>query len=79
MNNYQAKIKFFLFFILFSIISTFLTSCVVVEPWQREGLSSPIMILDSDPIDKGIRLHYIEYREGSSGGTGSQSGGCGCG
>jgi hypothetical protein len=53
--------------------------CARVQPWQRERLAEPIMIFDKDAIEKGIREHHLDYREGSSGGTGSQSGGCGCG
>ncbi len=56
-----------------------LSGCATVHPWQRESLSDPIMIMDENPIDSGIRQHYIDYREGSVGGTGEQSGGCGCG
>jgi hypothetical protein len=69
-------------FIFLSLIVTSLfvfTSCTTVEPWERGGLSDPIMIMDENPIDKGIQLHHLEYREGSAGGTGAQSGGCGCG
>lgn len=61
------------------ILGVFVTSCVTVQPWERGNLSKPIMIFDKDPIKKGILLHYIEFKEGSSGATGSQSGGCGCG
>ena len=53
--------------------------CARVQPWQRERLAEPIMIFDKDAIEKGIREHHLDYREGSTGGTGSQSGGCGCG
>lgn len=65
----------------FSLIAIFflLSSCAAVQPWEREGLSDPIMIFDENPIDKGILEHHIDYREGSVGGTGAQSGGCGCG
>lgn len=55
------------------------TSCATVKPWQKGGLADPIMIFDQNPIDAGIREHYLDYREGSVGGTGAQSGGCGCG
>jgi hypothetical protein len=66
--------------ILLIFLSLMLSSgCAVVHPWQREGLSDPIMIIDENPIDEGIRQHYLDYREGSVGGTGEQSGGCGCG
>lgn len=56
-----------------------LASCAAVQPWQRGDLADPIMIFDENPIDSGIREHYLDYREGSIGGTGAQSGGCGCG
>ncbi len=65
--------------ILLGLIGIGLTSCVTVQPWEREQLSKPIMIMDKNPIEKGIQIHHIEYREGSAGATGAQSGGCGCG
>ncbi|MEZ4699118.1 MAG: DUF4266 domain-containing protein [Rhodothermales bacterium] len=55
------------------------SGCVTVQPWQREGLADPIMILDENPIEAGFKEHHIDYREGSVGATGAQSGGCGCG
>ncbi len=73
----MRKILITLFTVL--ILGVFVTSCVTVQPWERGNLSKPIMIFDKDPIKKGILLHYIEFKEGSSGATGSQSGGCGCG
>ncbi|MFQ5651154.1 MAG: DUF4266 domain-containing protein [bacterium] len=56
-----------------------LSSCATVKPWERGDLADPIMIFDENPIDAGINEHYLDYREGSVGGTGAQSGGCGCG
>ena len=56
-----------------------LSGCTVVQPWERERLADPNMIFDENPIQKGIKEHYIIIREGSEGGNGSQSGGCGCG
>ena len=61
------------------IISIFISGCVVVQPMERARLSDPNMIFDHDPIQKGIKEHYINIREGSEGGTGSEGGGCGCG
>lgn len=57
----------------------FISGCTVVQPWERERLADPNMIFDENPIQKGIKDHYINIREGSEGGNGSQSGGCGCG
>lgn len=56
-----------------------LSSCATVQPWQRRDLADPMMIFDENPIDSGINEHHLDYREGSVGGTGAQSGGCGCG
>ena len=64
-------------FLLFLL--SFVVGCTTVQPWERGNMSSPIMILDKNAIEKGIQIHHIEFREGSAGATGSQSGGCGCG
>jgi hypothetical protein len=53
--------------------------CAMVKPWERESLSDPIMIIDENPINSGIKEHFINYREGAEGATGAESGGCGCG
>ena len=53
-----------------------LSGCATVKPWEKEGLSDPIMIIDENPINAGIKEHYLDYREGA---TGAESGGCGCG
>ncbi len=65
---------------LFVLATGYLFSgCVTVQPWEREGLADPIMIMDENPIEAGIKEHPLDYREGSAGATGAQSGGCGCG
>ncbi len=69
----RKKLAILFFALLFS------SGCATVHPWQREGLADPIMIIDENPIDAGIKQHYLDYREGSVGGTGEQTGGCGCG
>lgn len=61
------------------LIGVLISGCAVVQPWEREYLSDPKMIFDENPIEKGIHEHHIEFNEGSVGGTGAQSGGCGCG
>jgi len=53
--------------------------CATVRPWEKEGLSDPIMIIDENPINAGLREHFLDYREGAEGATGAESGGCGCG
>ena len=66
-------------FLLLIITTIALSGCATVKPWEREDLADPIMIIDENPIDAGMKEHFIDYREGSEGATGTQSGGCGCG
>ena len=68
-----------LFLTLLLLMTLAFSGCVTVKPWQRGELADPIMIFDENPIDAGIREHHLDYREGSVGATGAQSGGCGCG
>jgi hypothetical protein len=70
-------IKYLFLILVLSLI--IFSGCTTVQPWERERLSDPNMIFDENPIQKGIHEHYIDIREGSEGGDGSQSGGCGCG
>ncbi len=65
--------------LLLLFISILLSSCATVKPWEKGDLADPIMIFDENPIDAGIKEHFLDYREGSVGGTPAQSGGCGCG
>lgn len=73
----MKRIKFYLAVFLFT--SLLLTGCATVKPWEKGLLGDPIMMMDSNPLEKGIFEHHLDYREGSVGGTGAQSGGCGCG
>ncbi len=75
----KSRGKLMLKILILLMISVLATSCVTVQPWQREHLADPIMTFDADPIGKGIQEHHLDHREGSAGGTGAQSGGCGCG
>ena len=72
------KIKLALLIILGGIAIA-LNGCTTVQPWERERLSDPNMMFDENPLDKGAQLHFLFIREGTEGGDGSQSGGCGCG
>jgi hypothetical protein len=53
-------------------------ACATVQPWQRGRLADPCMIFDADASAVAYMTHWQEAREGSSGGFGVQSGGCGC-
>lgn len=52
--------------------------CATVQPWQRGRLADPAMIFDADAGQLLYMTHWQEAREGSAGGFGVQSGGCGC-
>ena len=65
--------------ILLSVVWFVLYGCAVVQPWEREHLSDPILMFDENGERKGLMEQHRNYREGSQGGTGTQGGGCGCG
>jgi hypothetical protein len=52
--------------------------CATVQPWERGRLADPSMVFDADGSQVAYMTHWQEAREGSSGGYGVQSGGCGC-
>jgi hypothetical protein len=74
----MGKLRIFLLIFLGGIALA-LNGCTTVQPWERERLSDPNMMFDENPLDKGADLHFLFIREGTEGGDGSQSGGCGCG
>jgi hypothetical protein len=55
-----------------------LGGCTTVQPWQRGRLADQCMTFDSDASRIAYEAHWLEAREGSAGGYGIQSGGCGC-
>jgi hypothetical protein len=52
--------------------------CATVQPWQRGRLADRCMMFDPNGPQTAYMTHWQEAREGSSGGYGVQSGGCGC-
>ena len=52
--------------------------CATVQPWQRGRLADSCMVFDADGSQVAYMTHWQEAREGSAGGYGVQSGGCGC-
>lgn len=52
--------------------------CATVQPWQRGRLADTCMVFDADADQVAYMAHWQESREGSAGGNGVQSGGCGC-
>jgi hypothetical protein len=65
-------------FVLAAAAALTAAGCATVQPWQRGRLADRCMIFDADASRVGYMTHYQEAREGSSGGYGVQSGGCGC-
>jgi hypothetical protein len=54
------------------------SACAVVAPYERERLARPDMELGRNADVAAGEDHAINYREGSSGATGTSGGGCGC-
>jgi hypothetical protein len=54
------------------------SGCATVQPWQRGRLADPAMEFDADAAQAAYMAHWQEAREGAAGGSGVQSGGCGC-
>jgi hypothetical protein len=55
-----------------------LAGCATVAPYERERLAKRDMQLTRNPDAAAGEDHATNYREGSSGGSGSSGGGCGC-
>jgi hypothetical protein len=54
------------------------TALEQVQPWQKGVLSKPEMRLSGDRLEQAFNEHVYASREGASGGTGANGGGCGC-
>jgi hypothetical protein len=61
-----------------ALLSSALTGCVTVAPYQRGLLTRPSMSTDFEGSESAFRAHVHDSREGSTGGMGSTGGGCGC-
>jgi hypothetical protein len=65
-------------FVLTAATALVVGGCATVQPWQRGRLADSCMVFDADVNQVAYMTHWQEAREGSSGGYGVQSGGCGC-
>lgn len=54
------------------------SACAVVAPYERERLARSDMQLGRNEDVAAGEDHATNYREGSSGATGTSGGGCGC-
>ena len=64
--------------IALTALAAVVSGCGSVKAWQKEQLADPIMSFEDDAREAARELHWIEAREGSTGGTGSSGGGCAC-
>lgn len=55
-----------------------LSACTSVQPWQKGLLAKPEMTFAGDNIGNEFNEHIYSSREGASGGSGANGGGCGC-
>ncbi|WP_348697969.1 DUF4266 domain-containing protein [Duganella fentianensis] len=53
-------------------------SLAPVQPWQKGILAKPEMTFAGDNIGNEFNEHIYSSREGASGGSGANGGGCGC-
>lgn len=64
---------------LFGVLCfAWLTGCAVVKPYDREALANPIMELEEGLSKQSSEEKLHSTTEGSIGGEGGLSGGCGC-
>ena len=65
-----------------SLVAALLGGCAAPQPWvkpyEREGLSDPIMRFNRDSLAAKHSEHVRDIREAARGATGVQGGGCGC-
>lgn len=64
-----------------SVLLALLSACASitpVQPWQKGILAKPEMTFAGDGIGNEFNEHIYSSREGASGGSGANGGGCGC-
>ncbi|MDX1734085.1 MAG: DUF4266 domain-containing protein [Halioglobus sp.] len=63
---------------LLAILVFATSACAPVRFNERERLSQPDMVFDSDPLQAEMRGHIYTPREAAIGGGAGDAGGCGC-
>lgn len=74
----MRRIFLLLSLIVLSGMSTLLSACAAVKPYQREHLALRIMDFNKELPEEAIERHWIETLEASAGGMGGSGGGCAC-
>lgn len=65
-------------FLMLSLMLLASCSSLGVKPWERDILSKKEMQFGTNALEEGFDDHTYFSKEGSSGGRGFSSGGCGC-
>jgi hypothetical protein len=64
--------------IVFVLISTTFSSCVVVKEYEKVAINDPDMVLSEKKCDRNLTTAH-SYREAAVGANGGKTGGgCGC-
>jgi Domain of unknown function (DUF4266) len=64
--------------VLSALTLSLASGCVTVHAQQRAVLADPVMQFDGEARAEAQRVHALDNREGSIGGSGVAGGGCGC-
>jgi hypothetical protein len=60
------------------VLVTWLAGCATVRPEDKEYLAEPSMTWSNGSLAARQEAHVIDNREGSTGGSKTKGGGCGC-
>lgn len=60
------------------LVTVAASGCATVRPYEKEHLADPVMSFRADAREAADELHWMEAREGSTGGAGGAAGGCAC-
>ena len=61
--------------VLFALVAS---ACATVRPEDKEYLAEPSMTWANSTMAARHEAHVVDNREGSTGGSQTQGGGCGC-
>ena len=60
------------------VLIAWLSSCATVRPEDKEYLAEPSMTWSNGTLAARHEAHVVDNREGSTGGSKTKGGGCGC-
>jgi len=74
----KTRMPRFGWILAFSFTLASASGCATVKAYEKEHLADPIMSFKDDTAEGARELHWVEAREGSTGGVGTAGGGCAC-